>query len=55
VIAKLDARRHDTLRELKRLHGELASTIEEHKPGSHGPSDSERRQAKAAAAVAKSR
>jgi cell division septum initiation protein DivIVA len=58
VIAELDARRYDTLRELERLHGMLASTIEEHKPGAHGPSDredGERPQAKAAAAVAEPR
>jgi cell division septum initiation protein DivIVA len=38
VIAELDARRDGTLRELERLHGELGSTIEEHKPGArpHG-------------------
>jgi cell division septum initiation protein DivIVA len=58
VIAKLDARRHDTLRELERLHSELASTIEEHRPGAHGPSDravGEPPQAKAGAAAAKPR
>jgi DivIVA domain-containing protein len=30
VIGELDTRRVDTLRELERLHGELASTIEKH-------------------------
>jgi cell division septum initiation protein DivIVA len=56
VIAELDARRDGTLRELELLRGELASTIAEHKPGAHEPSDGEdgeRPQAKAAAAVAK--
>ena len=58
VIAELDARRDDTLRELERLRGELVSTIAEHKPGAHGPSDredGERPRAKAAAAVARPR
>jgi DivIVA domain-containing protein len=56
VIAELDARRDGTLQELERLHGELASTIQEHKPGEHGRSggeNSERPQAKAADPVAK--
>jgi DivIVA domain-containing protein len=36
AIADLDARRDDVLRELERLHGELASTIAAHKPGARG-------------------
>jgi DivIVA domain-containing protein len=58
VIAELDARREDTLHELERLQGELASTIAEHKSGAHarsGGENSERPKAKAAAAVAKPR
>ena len=58
VIAALDAQREDTLRELERLQGELASTIKEHKPGarSHGRDGREgtaRAKAKAADPVAK--
>ena len=33
VIGELVARREGTLQELQRLHGELASTIEQHKAG----------------------
>ena len=33
VIGELVARREGTLQELQRLHGELASTIEQHKSG----------------------
>jgi cell division septum initiation protein DivIVA len=38
VIAGLDARRDEALREMERLQGELATTIEEHRPGArpHG-------------------
>lgn len=32
VIADLDARRDDTLRQLERLRGDLSSTIEQHQP-----------------------
>jgi cell division septum initiation protein DivIVA len=58
VIAELDARRKGTLRELERLHGELASTIEEHQSGAYGRSggeNGERPQAKAGDAAAKHR
>jgi DivIVA domain-containing protein len=33
VIGELEARRDGTLQELRRLHGELATTIEQHKSG----------------------
>lgn len=56
VIAELAARRDGTLKELERLHGELASTIADHKPGARGRSGregAERARAKAADPVAK--
>ena len=58
AIAELDAHRDGTLRELELLHGELASTIEEHKPGARrhgrgGGEGAERAKAKAADPVAK--
>jgi DivIVA domain-containing protein len=50
VIAQLDARREDTLRDLERLQGELASTIAEHKPGARPPGRGSREGAESAQA-----
>ncbi|MGH3994977.1 MAG: hypothetical protein ACRDSN_21245, partial [Pseudonocardiaceae bacterium] len=59
LIGELEARRDDTLQELERLHAELASTIEKHKPGARsgrrngGEDGDSARAAKAAETVAK--
>jgi DivIVA domain-containing protein len=60
VIAELDARRDDTLRELDRLRGQLASTIGDHKPGARsgrrgGGENGESAEAQAPGAGAKTR
>jgi hypothetical protein len=52
VIAELDAHRNAALRELERLHGELASTIGKHKSGSRS-SRQDGEQAQPAKAVTK--